>query len=381
MAPERVPDPPPGVVIAHSLPSSGMFIGTPSLIRSPEGGLLASHDFFGPGSNHETTVIYLSNDEGATWEQISTVRGQFWSGLFSWDGRVFLIGPNRMVGNIVVRRSVDGGRSWSHPHSQFEGLLTMTRQYHSSSMPFVVHDGRIWRSMEWMSDTTKWPSAFEAFVMSAPVDADLRISGSWRFTNKVPFDPTALPGEGFLEGNVVPTRDGGLVLLMRMESMEGGVGARMDISPDGSSLSSPRPFNFPAAAVKFVVRWDEVSQLYWAMGNPTPKPRPDERVRAQFYRNQLALFTSRDLDDWKLVKVLASHPDWRRRGLHYPDFIFDGRDLLCVSRTSWDDAEGGPGWAHDSNMMTFHRVADFRSLVETDRAGRLSYDASPGDGA
>ncbi|GAB3913643.1 hypothetical protein GCM10028803_58060 [Larkinella knui] len=38
----------PGVIVAHSPASSGLYIGSPSLCMLPNGDYLASHDLFGP---------------------------------------------------------------------------------------------------------------------------------------------------------------------------------------------------------------------------------------------------------------------------------------------------------------------------------------------
>mgnify|MGYP003399695357 CR=1 FL=1 len=43
-----------------------------------------------------------------------------------------------------------------------------------------------------------------------------------------------------------------------------------------------------------------------------------------------------------------------------PRFIFDGDDILYVSRTSWGKLYN----QHNANMATFHRLKDFRNLVK-----------------
>ena len=44
---------------------------------------------------------------------------------------------------------------------------------------------------------------------------------------------------------------------------------------------------------------------------------------------------------------------------HYGDMIIDGDDLLIVSRSGDKDA----ATAHNGNIITFHRVKNFRDLV------------------
>ena len=46
-------------------------------------------------------------------------------------------------------------------------------------------------------------------------------------------------------------------------------------------------------------------------------------------------------------------------GFQYVDWQFDGDDLIYLVRTAYDGAHN----YHDSNRITFHRLADFRRLI------------------
>src|SRR5689334_21583035 len=72
----------PGVRIDYSPASSKQYIGSPSLAFLPNRDYVASHDFFGPGSTKDKTVVFRSTDKGKTWTQQSTLDGQWWSNLF-----------------------------------------------------------------------------------------------------------------------------------------------------------------------------------------------------------------------------------------------------------------------------------------------------------
>ena len=72
----------PGVVIDHAPASSRQYIGSPSIAALPGGLYVASHDLFGPGSTKDTTIIFASNDGGASWTRITAIQGQWWSTLF-----------------------------------------------------------------------------------------------------------------------------------------------------------------------------------------------------------------------------------------------------------------------------------------------------------
>ena len=56
------------------------YLGSPSILRLADGALLASHDYFGLAGcpkNHESeeslTSIYRSEDDGATWVNITHI--------------------------------------------------------------------------------------------------------------------------------------------------------------------------------------------------------------------------------------------------------------------------------------------------------------------
>jgi len=43
-------------------------------------------------------------------------------------------------------------------------------------------------------------------------------------------------------------------------------------------------------------------------------------------------------------------------GFQYPDWQFDGEDMICLVRVAYDGAHS----FHDSNRITFHRIENFR---------------------
>ncbi|MNF07207.1 hypothetical protein D3C80_2073400 [compost metagenome] len=61
-----------------------------------------------------------------------------------------------------------------------------------------------------------------------------------------------------------------------------------------------------------------------------------------------------------MINFALSHEDPLRHAFQYIDWLFDGNDIVFVSRTAFDDAEGGAKAAHDANYLTFHRIEKFR---------------------
>jgi hypothetical protein len=372
---------PPGAVVAHSLASSGQYLGSPSLALLPDGQLVASHDFFGPGSTGDTIHVYGSRDRGATWQRKAEIEGGFWSSLFVHRGVLYLMGTSRQDGWLVIRRSTDGGYTWTEPRDAATGLLRSDARYHTAPVPVVEHGGRLWRAFEDSMGPGDWGSYFRSFVMSIPAEADLLVASNWAFSNRLGRDPAWLDGRfgGWLEGNVVVAPSGRLVNMLRADYRDPDEKAAViEIGADGKTVTfdPARGFiSFPGGCKKFSVRWDPVSGAYWSLVNWIPPSQRGGNVERT--RNTLALVRSKDLREWEVRCVLLHHPDRERHGFQYADFQFDGPDLVALVRTAFDDEEGGAHSSHDANFITFHRWPDFRRLTKDD--GASDAQRCPGD--
>ena len=347
--------PPPGIVIDYSPAESEIYIGSPSIAILPDGSYVASHDFFGSGSARDRTAIFRSEDKGESWNRLTEFRGQWWSNLFVHRGHLFILGTSKHSGQVVIRKSTDRGENWTTPDDETSGLLIADGLYHCAPVPMLVHNGRIWRASEDKTGNEGWPEEFHAFVMSAPVDADLLRADSWTSSNRVRFDSTWVDADdpGWLEGNVVLDPDGRLVNVLRVNDNRGDRGAIAFVSEDGTELTFDPETGFidiPGGRAKFTIRWDPESELYWTLSNKQRNP--------DAYRNILVLCTSPDLRNWTVRETILYHPDTENHAFQYIDWLFEGDDLIFVSRTAWDGAYR----AHDANYMTFHRIEDFRAF-------------------
>ncbi len=343
--------PVPGVVVDYSPASTGSYIGSPSLVLLPSGDYVASHDLFGPGSTSDQTRLFVSHDKGQTWAPLADLRGQYWSTLFVSGGHLYLMGTSREFGDAVIRRSDDGGRTWTTPADASTGLLASGGRFHCAPVPVVVQNGRVWRAMEHLA-----PGGgrhFLAFVLSAPLGADLLQAASWTASWPLDFHPD-WPGDNWLEGNAVVTPQGAVVDILRVGLPHADRAAIVRVSPDGTAAAfdpAADLIDFPGGNTKFTVRYDPVSRRYWSLVNPQKDP-PAER-------NILALTSSADLRHWAVASVLLRDPDRRSVAFQYVDWQFDGSDIVAVSRTAF----GGAHSYHDANYLTFHRIAGFRSLA------------------
>ena len=356
---------PPGIVIDFSPASSGLYIGSPSIVILPNGEYLASHDFFGPKSaEHEaaTSVVFASKDRGETWNKVATLKPLFWAGLFTHRDAVYIMGTTKHHGHIVIRRSTDKGRTWTEP-----GLLTPRDNYHTAPTPVIEHNDRLWRAFEDASGGTNWGMRYMPLMLSLSVNTDPIIATNWTFATTVPRKQEWLGGKfnAWLEGNAVLGPDNKIVNVLRVDvATVPEKAAILQVSEDGKTQTFD-PYrdiiDFPGGAKKFSIRFDSESRAYWTLATiipkeftPTGKPSP--------IRNTLALMKSANLRDWDQRAILLQHPDTKKHGFQYPDWQFDGPDIIAAVRTAFDDNETGAHNAHDANYLTFHRLKDFRSM-------------------
>lgn len=353
----------PGTVIAHVDSDANNYIGSPSIVKLPDGAYLASHDIFGRGDNplKNHTQIYKSNNKGKSWNKIAQVKDQFWSNLFYHKNTLYLFGTTKQYGSCIIRKSVDGGYSWTAPSDSKNGLLLSDGEYHTAPMPMLIYDGKIWRAMEDRNPPEKWGVNFRSFIISADIDSDLLRADSWTSTNRVRYDQS-WPGNAWLEGNVVKHPEGHLVCILRNNYRpEGGRACMIHLSDDGTKLSfdPDRDFiDFPGGCKKFTIRYDEVSGKYWSLSNYIPdkfKGGNPERTR-----NTLALISSEDLKNWIVNRIILQHPDIAKVGFQYADWSIEGNDIIAVSRTAFRDDIGDADNCHNANYLTFHRIKKFR---------------------
>jgi len=363
----------PGAVIDHQPASSKQYIGSPSIAILPNGDYVASHDLFGPQSSEFVQAmsrVFRSSDQGKTWKQVSEIRGAFWSSLFVHRGALYLLGPDRHHGTVLIRRSDDGGETWTAPTGTENGLL-LKGMFHCAPMPVIEHNGRIWRAMETAhGPILDWGKRYGAMMMSAPVDADLLKASSWTTSNSLLYDSTYLSGNftGWLEGNAVVAPDGGIVDILRVDdkTTHDEKAAIVKISADGKVATfDPQTgfIPFPGGSKKFAIRFDEKSGRYWTLSNIIPDEfcqQYPKRNPAGF-RNTLALMSSDDLVNWQTHEIILQHPDVLNHGFQYVDWLFEGDDMIVASRTAYDDGPEQAHNNHDANFLTFHRITDFRN--------------------
>jgi hypothetical protein len=379
------------------------YLGSPSIVRLPDGVLLASHDYFGPGCprNHEAeeslTSIYRSEDNGVTWLNVTHIMNCYWSSLFLHNGSVYILGASQQYGSIMIRRSDDGGFTWTHPAHAKSGLLFKggpyrePPNYHCAPVPVLLHNGRIYRAFE-DCDPPQWGTGFQAGVISAPADADLLDAANWTMSNKLLFDPSWLPADwgevkapGWREGNVVADPSGRLWDILTFEAipLAAEKAARIMILDEGKRIEfDPLTgfIDFPGSKAKFSIRRDPETGVYLSLVNNLADAQLLQRMAASAggmdtrlhrhypmrQRNVLSLTVSEDLWNWRVVKTvleddtgLSTKDAIRLTGFQYVDWQFDGDDLIFLVRTAYRGAQN----FHDSNRVLYCVLKDFRDLL------------------
>lgn len=362
------------VVVTYRDADEGQYIGSPGICILPNGNYIATHDLFGKKSTEFTSAIskvYLSENKGKLWKEIATLEGQFWSKPFVFKSVLYILGTDKHHGNVVIRKSMDGGFNWTKPTDSKSGLL-IEGEFHCAPMPLVSHNGYLWRAMERADgEIKKWGLRYSTFMMSVKEDADLLNAENWRHTNSLPYDSTYLNGNfgAWIEGNAVLTPEKKIVNLLRVHNpkdKENEYAAIVNVSDDGriSAFDKEKDFiKFPGGSKKFTIKFDEKAQRYLAIVNYVPKEYRG-KIQLDRIRNTQALVSSTDLRNWVVHDILLQHPDTKKHGFNYIDWEFDGKDIVFVSRTAYDFGSKSAKNYHDANFLTFHRLKNYRKLLK-----------------
>jgi hypothetical protein len=388
---------------------------TPSILRLPSGRLLAAYERGGAegraGGRH--TPILSSDDHGATWVQRGELRITH-GRLFLAGGKVYYLGHK---GDLQIAVSPDDGTTWSD-----QVALTSGQRWHQSACNVWPARGQVYLVMERRtSDALKaWPvGALAPVLLRAREDADLTKRESWTFASElvfadllagykrnevaldyfgVPFFQQAYPDRapvggrrtmspmGWLETNVVQILDPnhfwfdptGRTFHLFMRAHTGGTGyaalAKVVEQPDGTMTTQLETapsgkkmlyLPLPGGQMRFHVCYDARTKLYWLLGSQAT----DSMTRAELLprerydlpnneRHRLVLHFSRNMTDWCFAGVVAIGRS-PKEARHYASMDIDGDDLVILSRSGDARAKS----AHDGNLITFHRVRNFRQLA------------------
>ncbi len=414
------------VTLFESPDPARLFAYSPGIARLASGRLVATLDLGGPGAAELPGVKWQRGENGWSWQGrvfTSDDGGRGWTPRAEFPfmhARPFVAGASVYVlghaGDLTIIRSDDGGETWSAP-----ARLTDGQYWHQSACNVHYANGCVYLVMERRTrfHVKGWYVGDMAPVlMRGRLGDDLTLAENWTFASErsfyqvmdeakadffgVPFyaadsvygvmvTPTRhCSPMGWLETNVVQFTDpdhlwhdpSGRTFHLWMRAHTGGTGyaciakvveqgdtpgtgamtTLLEKAPSGKTLLY---VPCPGGQMKFHVLHDEVTGLYWLLSTQAtdsmirPDRMPDDRYNLpNNERRRLQLHFSRNMIDWCFAGMVAIGPV-EKASRHYASMAFDGDDLVVLSR-SGDERARSP---HDGNVITFHRVRDFRNLV------------------
>ena len=340
---------------------SGRYLCSPSLVRHPDGFLLASMDLYAGAFPQNLTLIFRSDDNGETWHYVSELMPCFWGKMFIHNGELYMLSCSTEYGDLLIGKSVDGGKTFSAPVCLLRGSNGKNGNdgIHKNPQNIFVHNGRIYNTLEWGCWSNK-EYCHAAMVMSCDLNDDLLIPENWSFTPPRKFDPAFAPEVSHLsrctmtiEGTLVTDRKSRLLNVMRFGGDRCVLAYEVNTQNPEAILEYSHCITFPANLSKFMIKYDAVSGKYYSIAS-----RLHETINTD--RNLLSLMASDDLENWYVVADLLdySNQDPKKIGFQYVDFIMEGEDIIFLCRTAMNNAHN----YHDSNYSTFHRIKNFRKI-------------------
>ncbi len=336
---------------------SGNCLCSPSLVRHPDGYLLASMDVYGHMKPQNLTLIFRSDDNGKTWRYVSELFPCFWGRLFVYEGDVYMIACSTEYGDLLIGKSTDGAVTFCEPTVLLRGGNGKNNEagVHKNPQPVVEYNGRLWNTMEWGS----WgqPYCHAVMVMSAALGSDLLDADSWLFSEPVKYNqnwegiPKGKSG-GNIEGCLVIHEDK-LYNIMRYDMTQLSpsygyvVAYEVNTEDPEAPLRYDRLIRFPANHSKFQMKYDEKRKKYYSIASFIK----DEAHKGA--RDTLALMESEDLDHWRVERIIHERDDKNKIGFQYVDFYIEGDKIIYLCRTAINGAES----FHNSNYSTFGTLA------------------------
>ncbi|MDR1789158.1 MAG: glycoside hydrolase [Opitutaceae bacterium] len=411
------------VVVARSAHPDKNPLYNPTLLALPNGRLVAGYALSNKHDRKNTTgaalgMHYLtSDDHGLTWTERAVLRtGQ--ARLFLANGILYALGSSK----LAISRSTDNGNTWSVPVP-----LSTLPNWHQSATNYLRSNGFIYLVLERAPAreiNAHVPGDLAPVLLRAKETDDLTRPEAWTFSSELPFkdalpgyrdnlpqlnhfgipffpmnfpDATTVPSHtpkkplrvappGWLEANIAQITDPNhywfdpkqktFHVLLRASGAPSNYAAlcKFTENPDGSLTPSLETvpsgkkilyIPMPGGHMRFHITHDPKTGLYWLLGSQSTDSmtRADKLPPERFgtpvnERHRLVLHFSKNLVDWCFAAVVAIGPS-PKQARHYAAMDIDGDDLVILSRSGDADALN----AHDGNLITFHRIKNFRDLA------------------
>ncbi|MCX6896941.1 MAG: hypothetical protein NTZ16_15945, partial [Verrucomicrobia bacterium] len=172
------------------------------------------------------------------------------------------------------------------------------------------------------------------------------------------------------EAPIVGSPEQGVVVLPKIKDMNYTMLVRANPNTGTATFDPLGDFvNLPGGDKKFGAAYDAVSGKFFILSNPVLPAHANDSTwgsTPNMIRNTAAVLTSRDLYNWQVEKIFLYTPNIDYEAFQYFNFDFDDTNMVIASRTAFDVKDSNkPPRGHDSNLVTFHRLPDFRHLGPT----------------
>ena len=356
----------------------------------------------GPGVSSDSAVrVARSSDEGDTWSVVANLpfATRVEVALFAHqDLLTMIIGGRQGHGPILVAQSPDEGVTWTEPveigrnpnsaRTEPSGSDATGKQawevpveasssddfwycLHQTAM--VVRDGRLYFAVS--------EACQKLAITSCDLAKGVMNPEAWRIGPGVEMpipkelNPGLFPGRSMrcLEGNIIEV-NGKLRVLARAcidRYATSNLAAVFDLADDGETLhlEFTQFYPLPGGNGKFFIVHDEQSRLYWMASNPPANSQGVVESPSVLGNDRrfLMLWYALDALNWFPAGCIA-RTEKLTESFMYPSLVISGEDLLVLSRTSYGYSgkradERRKNGFHDANLLTLHRVRDFRSLA------------------
>jgi hypothetical protein len=386
---------------------SQIYLGSPSIIRLSSGRLVVSHDFFGAGygSQPRNVSVYISDDNGQTWKFSSSIKHSYYTTLSVYNNIIYAIGiDNDEKANIIIHRSSDNGTSWNY-NGNDDGVILFHGSYFTSPTPIVIANQVMYRAIENFPPPYQAPLGYQATIISCDLSKFSKITeddpimspNNWRMTPPLSFNKEWIPksfptlnAPGFCDGNVViipqPSTSGPQIrvldILRFYSTPLGNLAIILELNQTTNILSFVSIIPFSGGLLKFSIRYDPVTETYFALVNPSTQSMGFDQ------RNILSLSYTKDLvnlSKWNTAVDRLLYDDTgftvndslRYTGFHFVDWQFDrsassnqatciewncdgGPDIIYVIRTAYRGANS----FHNSNRITYKVLKNYRELIK-----------------
>jgi hypothetical protein len=341
-----------------------IYTTSPSIVKLPNGNYVIAFNLFGdslsPAADASgTTYLYRSSDQGQTWVNLtpSPMMDMKRGSLFVYNNVLYFWGYTAAPGQIVIRKSTDNGSTWTTPNSATDGLLNTGTQHGTPHNP-VIHNGRLWTAV-----TGKR-------VMSVSTTRDFLDASRWAGPSSAANTDNGPLGAGLTitEAQIVASPAQGVVVLPKIENYPYTVLIRATGNQTVANPTDADWVDLPGGDKKFGAAYDLVSGKFYILSNPVLPTHYGYSEPWNLIRNTAAMLSSKDLVHWDVEQLFLYSPNIGYEGFQYLNFDFDGNDLIIASRTAFDitdepGVDNRPPRGHDSNLITFHRIPNFRNAV------------------